>query len=272
MFLFCGTHIRSKVVRHWLTENPSIDKGLRRVQALWRGHMVRYPLKLAGPGCMKRSLCHNDDEVVTGDTKTELSPFDYFSVVETDGKVWWFDQKSMMDWSLTSPQIRNPFTRNELSTEDISRLRNLYFVRKKRGLALTHSTSPPLLTLEALRDLRWMRATQVLHEYGYKDAIHHQHFVAMRFSELRSMLGCLVESTRAWMYEKIGTKDPYVLMAKRAKFHIWCRSIQMTASSYSSVIHLSKDVASLILACLNDIKDPSEFCFFVMSAYMKSVS
>jgi hypothetical protein len=271
MFLFCGTHAKRKVIRHWILENPSLARALIKTQALWRGYAVRYRIKLAGPGCLKRSLCHNDDEVVTGDAKTDVSPFDYFSVVENDGKIWWFDQRSMIEWSQTSPQIRNPFTRNELSVEDARRLRHLYFLRKKGNIAVTHSIQLPA-TLEDMRDMRWLRVTQILHECGYADIIHHQHFVAMRYSELKIMLGSLVEQTRRWMYEKIGTKDPYFLQSKRAKFHVWCRSIHMTASSYSSVAHLCKDVGSLVLACLNDIKDPTDFSFFVITAYTKAVS
>lgn len=220
---------------------------------------------------MKRSLCHNDEDIITCESKADVSPFDYFSMVDKDGKIWWFDQRTMVEWSQSAPQIRNPFTRTELSVEDATRLRNLYVIRKKYGLPLTHSETK-MASLEKTRDLRWMRVVQILHECGFQDAIHHEHFVSLRYSELKRMLASLVEDTRWWMYSTVGDKDPYVLTAKRAKFHVWTRSIMMSCSSYSSLSHLSRDVAGLLLACLNDIRDPKDLSFFVMSAYTKTVS
>jgi len=267
--LFCGIHMKSKYIRHWVVANKSIQTGLIKLQALWKGYAIRYRLKLAGPGVLKRSLCHNDEEMVTCESKNEVSPLDYFSVVESDGKIWWFDQRSMIEWSRSSPEIRNPFTRSELSNSDASRLRNLAYIRKKKGNAVTHSPST-LTSLEDVRDERWMRVVQIFKECGYGGLIHHENFVSMRYYDIKCLLDTLITDVSVWMYETVGRKDPYILISKRAKYYTWIKAIRATMHSYSTIPHLSRDVATLLIACLNDIRDPEDLSFFILTAYTKA--
>ena len=267
--IFCGTHMRSKTPRYWMTENPAIARGILRAQARWRGYWVRYKLKLAGPGVLKRSVCHNDDEMMTCDSKTEISPSDYFSV-EENGKVWWFDQRTMIEWSQKSLEIRNPFTRTLLSPEDASRLRNLYIIRKKGGVPVIHTSEVTTQSPIDIRDLRWMRVVQVLNECGFSDMIHHENFIGMSYSQTRIFLVSLVESMRWWMYEKMGDLDPYSAGSKRAKYYTWFRAIRNTMPAYADMIQISRDVAGTLLAALNDIKNPTELSFYILGAYQQT--
>jgi hypothetical protein len=253
--LFCGVHMRSKNIRHWISENPATKRALTLFQAVWRGYAIRYRIRLAGKGCLKRSLCHNDEDVATGEGKKDVSPLDYFSV-EENGKVWWFEQKSMIEWSGNALEIRNPFTRTVLSSEDCCRLRNLAFLRRK--------------TATKSEDIRWMRIVQILNECGFTDLVHHENFIAMNYTQIKFMLSTLIEDMRWWMYEKTGDKDPYALMSKRAKYHTWIKSIRMMLHTYTSLGHMSRDVSGVLLACLNDIRDPTEIAFFILTAYVRS--
>jgi len=256
-------------VRHWISFHPPLERGVTKFQARVRGFLLRRRLRLAGQGVLTRRVCHNDSEVVTMETAREVHPFDYFSI-EEEGRIWWFDQRSMIEWARRNLEIRNPFTRRLFSQEDARRLRELTLIRTRYGLPLLHTENPPSLSLAEVRDLRWMRVVQILHECGFTDVIHHEHFIAMTWDSLQIFMRSLVEDTRWWMYEKCGDKDPVTLQAKRAKYHTWLRSLWHMLPSYQSLPHASRDVAGLLLSCANDISDPTEFMFFILTAYTRS--
>lgn len=259
-FLVCGVHARLKKPNYWITSD--LQNSIKKFQALWRGYAVRYRLKLAGPGVLKRSLCHNEDEMVTAEGKTEVSPFDYFSI-EQDGKIWWFDQRTMIEWSQKNLQIANPFNRVPLTTDDMRRLRTLYYLRRKYGLPVLHTTQNDEDILES-RDLRWLRLVQIFNECGFVDILHPEHFIGLSYHSMRYILNGMVEQTRWWMYEKVDGKDPYALRAPRAKIHTWIRSIRNTMHTYTSLPMLSRDIAGACIACANEMKDPADFMFFLL--------
>ena len=84
---FCGKHVKSKTPRLWSVVNSAGDSAVK-IQKVWRGWIVRYLHDLSGPGVLKRSLCHNEDDVITAEDK--VHPSNYFAFHE-DGKVFWFD-------------------------------------------------------------------------------------------------------------------------------------------------------------------------------------
>lgn len=264
--IFCGTHMRMKTPRHWIVMNPQIRKSLIRAQAIWRGYWVRYKLKLAGEGALKRSICHNDDELVTMESKTDISPFDYFSITQ-DGKVWWFDVKTMLDWSTKNLVVTNPFTRLPLSAMDTRRLRDIRFYRNRLREPITHIQHEELPTLMERLNVRWLRVTQVIHECGFGEMdIHPEHFLGMSWGNMRLFVGHMVQQTRFWMYERTDGKDPYAIHSRRAKCHIWLRSIRNSFHCYSDVVVLSYDISRVLLGCIQMLKDPLDFVFFILSA------
>jgi hypothetical protein len=258
--LFCGVHMRSKVVRHWITFNPSVNRGIKRIQALWRGFLVRNRLKLAGKGVLKREICHNDDEVVTLATKTEVHPFDFFSI-EDEGKIWWFDQRSMIQLSLTNLEVTNPYTRKKLSNEDMRRLRYLMLIRKKCGLQTVHITTE--LNEIQVRDQRWLRVVQIINESGYEECAHPNIFTAMSMLRMRLFLTSLIEDTKWWMMK--GN-----MYSRRAKYYNWMKTLKINIGSYSSAITYSKDVAGVLITILNDLRAPQEFVFHILTALVNT--
>jgi hypothetical protein len=258
-FMFCKMHMRAKCLRHWITFNPIIYTQICIIQALFRGFSIRNRLQLAGKGVLKRSLCHNDEEMVTMETKTEIHPFNYFSI-EEDGNVWWFDQRSMIEWSQKALEIKNPFTRRTLKPEDATRLRLLYIIRKKKGIPFLHNEQTELPGVVAVRDLRWIRIVQILHEFGFAGTVHPNHFCSLTYTRLHLFLGSLIEDTRWWMSKN----------QKRLKYHTWLKSIRNTMGTYNDLAHLSRDVAGILISIINDLRRPEDFVFFILSAVVRT--
>ncbi len=264
--MFCATHMRTKHTRLWAEFNPSVKKKIIKIQSNWRRFLVERILKLAGKGVLKRKECHNEDELVTGDLKTKIHPFDYFSI-EEDGKLWWFDQKSMIDWSEKNIDITNPFTRTILSNDDCRRLRKLRMYRIRKNMSVTHSETDTR-TNEEHRDIRWLRIVQIINECGMDETVHPNNFIGMTYQDYLGFITSIVEQLKTWMY--VRDDDPYVIKSRRWKYFSLLRAMRNTMHTYCDELDLSMHIAGLILGCLNDMSDPTDFVFFILSALVSS--
>lgn len=119
---FCGKHAKVKNPIRW-KETLDEARSVLIIQKVWRGYMIRNFLKLVGSGVLKRSLCHNDEELVTFEEKTRQYPMDYFSF-EENGKLWWFGlQTAMKLCQQETPS--NPYTKEKLTLETRKRIHEL---------------------------------------------------------------------------------------------------------------------------------------------------
>ena len=256
---YCGRHMRCRKVNQWITGVPGTLRRLVMLQSCVRGFLARIPIRLAGAGVLKRSLCHNDEEIITMDGKTEVHPHDYFSV-EEGGKVYWFDQRTMIQWSQKELDIRNPYTRGILSAQDTSRLRKIWNYRQKNGLQLYHDGQRTPMSVQERRDNRWLRIAQILREFGYD--VHHENFISLDIPQFVIFVNALTEETR-WKYFE--GHDP-----KIHRYHMWLKNIRNVVYTYTSTTQLSSDVAALILTIMYEIRDLDDFVFLVCSAYYRS--
>jgi hypothetical protein len=62
--LYCGKHAKVKNPRVWKIINK-LDGKVTLITKIWRGYHLRKLLKLAGPGLFNKSLCVNQDELVS---------------------------------------------------------------------------------------------------------------------------------------------------------------------------------------------------------------
>ena len=164
---YCGTHARSKNPRIWSVVND-IDKRVIQISKVWRGYRIRRLLKLAGPGVLKRSVCHNEEELVLLEDRHSVHPLNYFAF-EDGGMVWWFDVRSMIGCLNSALVPTNPYTRQPLGIDARFRLRMLYKYRVNNRLPTVYSPVPKR-PLHDLIQCQWMRVCQILHENGFEDA------------------------------------------------------------------------------------------------------
>lgn len=144
----CGTHLKSKCKRNWY-DFHKISLKIIPFQALWRGFSIRLRLHRAGPGVLRRSLCHNVEEMVSLEPIASIHPLEYFSF-EENGKVYAFETKQLCTLFLQNLVPLNPYTRTPLTTETRGRLRRIArpFIEYKDHL---------------------IQVAQILHENGFED-------------------------------------------------------------------------------------------------------
>lgn len=257
-FMYCGRHVKIKDVKPWIAWRPVLLHHIVRIQALWRGYIARKPLKLAGKGVLKRNICINDDEMITMESKDTIHPYDFFSL-EEDGKVWFFDQRTIIQWAQKDLVIRNPYTRTQLSNKDTARIRMLYLWRRKRKMEIFHDKPTELSPLEK-RDKTWMRIAQILREFGY-DEVHHEYFISLGFSRLGIFINSLVEDFRWWTRQKNG---------RSAAYFRWLSNIWNMMPAYNNHVELSTDIAYILLTILHDMPLIETACFYIFKAYSRA--
>jgi len=130
---FCGVHVRSKHKKFW-TSIHDLDTKVTKVQALFRGWLVRDTLRLCGPGVLKKEERHNEDDLVTAD---QAYPLEYFGILE-NGKVFWFDVRTIYQWTTQHLEPTNPYTKQFLTIDDRKRLKKIVARRERFDLSIYH--------------------------------------------------------------------------------------------------------------------------------------
>jgi len=224
---------------------------------LWRGHSIRTRLNLAGPGVLARAHCHNEDELTTCVSKTRQHPFQYFGFLE-NGTLYWFDQRTILQWAHTNQNVLNPYTRQPLSIDSLHRLRELSHKRSCAKLPLYHSQSAIPRALPDRRDMRWLRVCHILQENEIH-TLRFEHFASMGTRDIEHFLNFLREDIRWWTAQSQG---------RRRKYYLWIATFRLW--SYHDETQMNCDLAGILLAVLMDLKQNAPVAIMIRDAYERS--
>ena len=251
--LFCGKHIKSREKRIWSILNGNNGKA-SIIQKYWRGYFVRNKIRLAGPGVLNRRDCHNTEELVTMDSKTEVSPLDYFAFTES-GKVYWFDIRSLYQYVRNTPKPLNPYTRQPLTLDERKRL------RKRQGIFNLHA-EPVYADLSERVDRKWLEMCQIIEENGFED-MNHLLFASLNKTQLYILLNLVYIDLIAYAAEH---KTPIC----RKKYVVWMKTVISKFSKFKyGSLQASYNAARAILSILNDSAEPYTLCFIIISAVVR---
>jgi hypothetical protein len=252
---FCGKHAKSKAPRLWAQVNEVDDK-ITKIQKLWRGWIVRYMLSLAGPGVLKKSLRHNEEDVIT--YEQFVRPIDYFAF-EEDGKVFWFDIRSIFQMSIAELEPINPYTRCKLTLDTRKRIKECVFHRGFRNLPLFHDTMY-LKNQEHLFAMRWMLISQMLEESLSID-VNPMFFIALNTTQLIQFTAVLKNSLYVW------ARQHNTIHSRRNNYHFWMSNLlRRGLLGDLSSKQLCHYIGGVLLKILKDSKTPHDFCFKILSA------
>jgi hypothetical protein len=253
---FCGKHVRVRNPRIW-TEVNNVESKVILIQTCWRGYSIRNRINLAGEGCMNRKNCHNETELVTMDEPKLIHPLDYFAFIENE-KLYWFDIRSIAEYSSTTLQPINPYTRNPLTIQTRIRLRRVCNIRKKLKLPIIHDTAKQL-TSEQRLESNWMAISQIIEENGFFD-MNPLFFIALNRTQLVVFLTLISVDLKSWASEHTSK------YSRRHKYIYWLKnSINMYQPSIDSKFY-SYIVSRALLSILNDCLEPYPICFILMSS------
>jgi len=102
-----------------------------KIQKNIKGFLQRKYNKLQGPGFKNKNVCTNTTDFFTMDNLTELPNCQFFSFKDTDGFIYGFDLLSIYNLiHKCDGQIKNPYNRLPISSENIESLRSLLRLSK----------------------------------------------------------------------------------------------------------------------------------------------
>lgn len=244
---FCGKHVKSKHPRIWTEVNNVIPKVIN-IQRIWRGYFLRKQLEYAGTGVLKRSLCQNDDELISFESKLSYDPLNYFSF-EENGKIWWFSIPTIKRIVFESMNPINPYTRQPISIETRRRLRTLCRIRK---ISCLQNYLPTTV---------WIQVCQILEENGFQsmNPILFQYHTRGKFSVFINLLkndidALCMEYPKNLDYAKLSS------------------SIRLFMKKYTPFIgttDASLKVGVLLYLILSGMKNPYPVSFAIMSAHTR---
>ena len=254
--ILCGKHAKVRSPRIW-KDLHELDNKAIVIQKQWRGYSIRKRLKLAGPGVLNRSICHNEEELVTLDDKNSVSPMNYFAFEEND-KVYWFDIRSLLDNCISNINPTNPYTRQQISIETRKRLRELSVIRHVYKLEKTHDTTKQRTRDEIIRDL-WINVCQIIVENGFFE-MSHLYFTSLNRTQLFIFINILKQDLVAWAAEHSS------LSSRRYRYIFWMKRLLNEYNKGVDASRMSFLTATILLAILHDSLNNYPICFMVMSA------
>ena len=244
----CGRHARMKDPELWVAFHPTPP--ITKVQALFRGWLVRNRLSHAGFGVLSRKGLANDEDIITFNEKERVHPMDYISF-EENGKHWWFEFGSLWTWCMRNYTPVNPYTKVPLKAETRKRLRAIWGY-KKRNL------EPVPLESEVFIDRvrhRLNILTQHFADYGFVE-VYPEHFIDFTRNDYKTMFILLNRDIET----VIPASDPF-----RGRIAMLCGNRAFAPNVFQ------KDTL-FILNCLNTLlhiitfyRDPYTITFSILS-------
>jgi hypothetical protein len=102
------------------------NKMVRVIQAIFRGHLVRFSIKLRGCALKERTKCVNDSDFYTLDPINEIEYNDFYSYVDKQGFVYGFSVSSLISLFKRKGHITNPYNREKLDFKTMNEIFLLY--------------------------------------------------------------------------------------------------------------------------------------------------
>ena len=254
--IFCGKHVKVKSPRIWKDVN-NLDVKAVHIQKVWRGYSLRKWLVLAGPGVLKRSVCHNDEELVTLEDKQSVNPLDYFAFEENE-KVYWFDIRSLSENCMTKVDPTNPYTREPISIETRRRLRALCVKRDRNKLENMHNARGSR-TVDEIIHTTWINICQIIIENGFFE-MSPLYFVSLNRPQLFIFISILRQDLIAWAAEHTNPKS------RRYRYVFWMKRLIDEYSKGMDLPRVSYLTGRVLTAILNDVPNNYPICFIIMSA------
>lgn len=253
----CGRHARTKTPRLWAVVND-VDRKVTLISKIWRGWFTRKKFKLAGPGVLDRSLCVNQDDLLTLEPIKSIDTFNYFGF-EENKKVYGFDIRAILDCLNKNIIPINPYTRQPISIETRKRLREVYAYRVRNKLDTTSDKSIQQTVDDILLN-KWTQISQIAEENGFFN-INPNLFLSLGRTQLYIFLSMINNDLKTWFAEH---KNP--TCSRRFWYVFWTSNILKKFPATLNSQKYSFYVSSVLLSILYDSVEPYTVCFLIMSA------
>jgi hypothetical protein len=176
-----------------------LSAGVISIQKIFRGRLVRTCARLHGPALLRRHLCTNDTDFLSGDCLKDLHASQFFSYTDVDNFIYGFDIISLYNLFLKSDSsvVKNPYNRNEIPQLVIQNILKLVRISKILKIVIEINITNDLVNITPKKtvELRTLDLFQHINSLGnYSD---HTWFSLLQRSQLIKFLRELID---IWNY------------------------------------------------------------------------
>jgi len=105
-------------------------KSATRIQSYFRGHLVRFSIRLRGPALRKRESCVNDCDFYSLDPLSTIHHNQFFSFADDNNFIYGFDLFSLISLMKKTNKIINPYNRSPIPNDAFTALLGLYKITR----------------------------------------------------------------------------------------------------------------------------------------------
>lgn len=147
-----------------------LSSNLIPIQTMYRKHLVQKYCNFSGCALLKRTKCINDTDIVSLDTISTISFYQFFSFTDNNNHTYGFDIKSLHNWMYKQKHKNtNPYTREELSSTIVNAIKQKIRLSKilKFPLELIIQDTVPINHRQAQTyEFRVLKVFQTIDELG----------------------------------------------------------------------------------------------------------
>lgn len=110
-----------------------------KIQSIIRKTLIRNTIKYQGIGYYRRSICNNDEDFYSYESKEDIESVYFFSYKDSNNNHWCFDIRSLK--KLLDMNYSNPYTTEEIPENIKERINNFIKYLKKRNIMVEIDTS-----------------------------------------------------------------------------------------------------------------------------------
>jgi hypothetical protein len=131
------------------------NKSASVIQAVFRGHLVRFSIRLRGCALKERTKCVNDSDFYTMDPLNEIEYNDFYSYVDKQSFIYGFSVSSLIALFKRKGHITNPYNREKLDFKTMNEIFLLYKLNQilypEPVVIKPNATTAPTMTNQVVR-------------------------------------------------------------------------------------------------------------------------
>uniref|UniRef100_A0A6C0IFL0 Uncharacterized protein n=1 Tax=viral metagenome TaxID=1070528 RepID=A0A6C0IFL0_9ZZZZ len=127
---FCSKHLKNP---HRFIQKEKNIKQIMIIQSIWRKYSSRQYFKRQGPARGDLSVSNNQCELYSLEPLVTIPKIYIYSYSDTKKNIWCFDIRTLSFLLSKSKEIKNPYTRDVISKENINKIHNrLKWLKSKK--------------------------------------------------------------------------------------------------------------------------------------------
>ena len=245
--------------------NPKADESALAIQTAWKNWKKMNNKQ--GPGFLNKSLCVNDEDFLTFETKEEISDIYFFSFKEGNS-VFFFDIRSFK--KLVDTNAVNPYTRTNIPEEAIKAMNDRLLDLKNNP---EYKDFPKeKLTEEQKRNLWIVKIFQTIDSLEVAaGGVSHNHFKDFTFNQLKKFY---FELEDVWNYRAALTLERQNQIVPNRRLFPWSASsvkiLKHSSSTYSKLQKVILGEMEALITSSSSMEDRKTGAYYILIALVET--